>query len=181
MLPKKRLVELLVTFFRSFLMLKKKGIISTCFKFSADLPRKSWEITFSACRSGNRSLNACLRYIFHFLRKKFEPRFDLMKKDAKIAHFLYGAPFKGKGWIFFSSFYCSFLAIQACIMCLKAYFNFSAVLIFSSCRTLQFWVSKWRDLCCWKSVFLSSWLQVKCFPLILASGETPASGPHGFR
>ena len=92
MLPKKRLVELLVTFFLSFLMLKKKGIISTCFKFSADLPRKSWEITFSACRFGNRSLNACLRYIFHFLRKKFEPRFDLMKKDAKIAHFLYGAP-----------------------------------------------------------------------------------------
>ena len=85
-------MELLVTFFLSFLMLKEKGIISTCFKFSADLPRKSWEITFSACRSGKRSLNAYLRYIFHFLITKFEPQFDLMKKDAKIAHFLYGAP-----------------------------------------------------------------------------------------
>ena len=93
-------MELLVTFFLSFLMLKEKGIISTCFKFSADLPRKSWEITFSACRSGKRSLNACLRYIFHFLITKFEPRFDLMKKDAKIAHFLYGAPYSAHYWNF---------------------------------------------------------------------------------
>ena len=47
--------------FLSFLMLKKKGIISTCLHFSADLSRKPWEITLSACMSGKGSLNACLR------------------------------------------------------------------------------------------------------------------------
>ena len=61
MLPKKSVVESLVAFFLSFLMIKEKGIISTCLNFSADLPRKPWEITFSACMSGKGSLNACLR------------------------------------------------------------------------------------------------------------------------
>ena len=52
LVPKKSVVELLVTFFLSFLMLKKKGIQFTCFNISADLPRKPWEIVFNACKSG---------------------------------------------------------------------------------------------------------------------------------
>ena len=61
LVPKKSVVELLVAFFLSFVTLKKKGNISAFLNISADLPRKPWEIAFSACMSGKGSLNACLR------------------------------------------------------------------------------------------------------------------------